>query len=192
MIAARKLLAGWDNRFDAESRGAILFEEWARRFAGPGLSDQSHFARPWTLDDPISTPAGIRDAGFAVAQLAAAADAVIARHGRIDPVFGDVSRFAAGEPVSVPGHGGLGLFRTISRGPWTGATRTPAAGETWVNNVQFTTPMQAIATMSYGNSSQPGSRHRSNQRGLLGDKCFRQLWLTREAVERNLEKREAY
>lgn len=195
VIAARELLAGWDNRFEADARGAILFEEWARRFAGPGLADQSHFARRWTLDDPIETPAGISDPAFAVAQLKAAADAVVARHGRIDPAYGEVSRFAAGDAVSVPGHGGLGglgLFRTISWGPWTGATRTPAAGETWVNLVQFTTPMRAIATMSYGNSSQPGSPHRSDQLALLGEKRFRPLWLTREEVERNLEKRETY
>ncbi|MBU6165540.1 MAG: penicillin acylase family protein [Alphaproteobacteria bacterium] len=193
--AARDLLAGWDNRFEADSRAAILFEEWARRFAGPGLGDETNYTRPWTLDDPLNTPAGIRDDAQATAMLAAAAQAVKARHGRIDPRYGDVSRFAAGEALSVPGHGGagpLGLFRTISWGPWKDGTRVPVAGETWVNLIQFSTPMKAIATMSYGNSSQPGSPHRSDQLDALGEKRFRQLWLTREEVERNLEKREAY
>ena len=68
----------------------------------------------------------------------------------------------------------------------------PVAGETWVNLVQFTTPMRAIATMSYGNSSQPGSPHRSDQLEALSEKRFRQLWLTRAEVERNLERREVY
>jgi len=97
--------------------------------------------------------------------------------------------------VTVPGNGGeggLGLFRTISWQPWSGATRVPVAGETWVNLVEFSTPMKAIATMSYGNSSQPGTAHRSDQLGLLGEKRFRQLWLTRAEVVRNLEKREVY
>jgi acyl-homoserine-lactone acylase len=46
--------------------------------------------------------------------------------------------------------------------------------------------------MSYGNSSQPGTAHRSDQLNLLSEKRFRQLWLTRADVERNLEKREGY
>lgn len=195
IAAARDLLMGWDNRFEQDSRAAILFEEWATRFAGPGFGDQTNYARPWTLDDPVNTPYGIRDGAAATAMLKAAAQAVIARHGRLDPAYGEVSRFSAGEAASVPGHGGeggLGLFRTISWGPWQGGSRTPQAGETWVNLVQFTTPVKAVATMSYGNSSQPGTAHRSDQLGLLGEKRFRQLWLTRAEVERNLEKREAY
>jgi acyl-homoserine-lactone acylase len=173
----------------------LLFEEWAKSFAGPALSDQSNFVRPWTLDDPVNTPAGIKDAAAATAMLKAAAQAVKARHGRLDPAYGDTSRFAAGEAQSAPGHGGLGglgLFRTISWGPWKDGMRTPQAGETWVNLIQFTTPMRAIATMSYGNSSQPGSPHRSDQLSLLSEKRFRQLWLTREQVERNLERRDEY
>ncbi len=193
--AARDVLAGWDNRFEADARGALLFEEWAKIFAGPGLDDQRNFTRSWTLDDPLNTPSGIRDESAATAMLAAAAQTVKARHGRIDPRFGDVSRFNAGEALSVPGHGGLGglgLFRTISWGPWKDGSRVPVAGETWVNLVQFTTPMRAIATMSYGNSSQPGSPHRSDQLEALSEKRFRQLWLTRAEVERNLERREVY
>lgn len=195
VMAARDLLAGWDNRFEADARAALLFEAWAKRFAGPSLDDQSNYSRPWTLDDPLNTPAGIRDTAAATAMLKAAAQEVKARHGRIDPAFGDVSRFAAGEATSVPGHGGLGglgLFRTIGWGPWKDGARVPVSGETWVNLIEFSTPMKAIATMSYGNSSQPGTAHRSDQLGLLGEKRFRQLWLTRAEVEANLEKREAY
>ncbi|WP_353218054.1 penicillin acylase family protein [Sandarakinorhabdus sp.] len=193
--AARDLLAGWDNRFEADSRAAVLFEEWAKRFAGPNLTDQSNFTRPWTLDDPINTPAGISDDGAATAMLKAAADAVKARHGRLDPAYGDASRFSAGEAVSLPGHGGLGglgLFRTIFWGPWQGDKRAPEAGETWVNLIEFSTPMKAIAAMSYGNSSQPGSPHRSDQLQLVSEKRFRALWLTRADVERNLERRDAF
>ncbi|MFZ4381216.1 MAG: penicillin acylase family protein [Sandarakinorhabdus sp.] len=195
VIAARDLLMGWDNRFQPDSRGAILFETWAKRFAGPGLGDQSNFVQPWTLDDPVNTPNGIKDAAAATAMLKAAAQEVTARFGRLDPAYGDVSRFSAGEATSAPGNGGLGglgLFRTISWGPWAGATRVPQAGETWVNLIEFSTPMKAIATMSYGNSSQPGSPHRSDQLQLISEQRFRPLWLTRAEVERNLERRDVY
>ncbi|WP_156255485.1 penicillin acylase family protein [Sandarakinorhabdus oryzae] len=193
--AARELLTGWDNRFEADSRAALLFEVWAKRFAGPGLDDQTNYARAWTLDDPLNTPAGIRDAAAATAMLKAAAAEVKARHGRLDMPYGEVSRFAAGETTSTPGHGGnggLGLFRTISWGAWKDGQRVPTAGETWVNLIEFSTPMKAIATLSYGNSSQPGTTHRSDQLGLLSEKRFRQLWLMRAEVEGNLEKRDAY
>jgi acyl-homoserine-lactone acylase len=159
------------------------------------LNDQANYVQPWTLDDPVNTPSGIKDNAVATAMLKAAAQAVTARHGRLDPRYGDVSRFSAGESITFPGHGGeggLGLFRTISWWPWKDGSRTPEAGETWVNLIQFTTPMKAIATMSYGNSSQPGTAHRSDQLNLLSEKRFRQLWLTRADVERNLEKREGY
>ena len=195
IAAARDLLTGWDNRFESDSRAAILFEEWATRFAGPNLNDQANYARRWTLDDPVNTPSGIKDNAVATAMLKAAAQAVIARHARLDPRYGDVSRFSAGESLTFPGHGGeggLGLFRTISWKPWQAGNRVPEAGETWVNLIQFTTPMKAIATMSYGNSSQPGTAHRSDQLNLLSEKRFRSLWLTRADVERNLEKREGY
>ena len=195
VMAARDLLAGWDNRFEADSRAAILFEEWATRFAGPGLGDQSNFVRRWTLDDPVDTPAGIRDPAAAVAMLKAAAQAVTARHGRIDPAYGEVSRFAAGEEASASGHGGLGglgLFRTITWGPWKDGRRVPQAGETWVNLIEFSTPIKAIATMSYGNASQPGTSHRSDQLSALSEKRFRTLWLTKAEVEANLERRDVY
>jgi acyl-homoserine-lactone acylase len=195
IAAARDLLTGWDNRFEPDSRAAILFEEWATRFAGPNLNDQANYERRWTLDDPVNTPSGIKDNAVATAMLKAAAQAVTARHGRLDPRYGDVSRFSAGENISFPGHGGeggLGLFRTISWGPWSGATRTPESGETWVNLIEFSTPIKAIATMSYGNSSQPGSPHRSDQLALISEKRFRPLWLTQAEVERNLERRDVY
>jgi acyl-homoserine-lactone acylase len=159
------------------------------------LGDQRNFAQGWTLEDPVNTPNGIKDDAAATAMLKAAAQEVLSRFGRLDPAYGDVSRFSAGEAASAPGNGGLGglgLFRTISWGPWEGASRVPQAGETWVNLIEFSTPMKAIAAMSYGNSSQPGSPHRSDQLPLISEQRFRQLWLTRADVERNLERRDVY
>jgi acyl-homoserine-lactone acylase len=47
--------------------------------------------------------------------------------------------------------------------------------------------MKAVGMMSYGNSSQPGSPHRSDQLKFLATKTFRTLWIDRSEVERNLE-----
>jgi acyl-homoserine-lactone acylase len=120
---------------------------------------------------------------------------VKSRFGRLDPAYGDTSRFSAGEAHAAPGNGGeggLGLFRTITWGPWQGSKRVPQAGETWVNLIEFSTPLKAIATMSYGNSSQPGTAHRSDQLDLISEQRFRPLWLTKAEVEANLERRDVY
>ena len=81
-------------------------------------------------------------------------------------MFGDVSRFKLGD-VDVPGDGhvgGLGPFRVITWGPLdAGGKRYPQHGETWIGMIEFTTPVKAYGLMSYGNSRQPGTKHRSDQ-----------------------------
>jgi acyl-homoserine-lactone acylase len=70
--------------------------------------------------------------------------------------------------------------------------RTPVHGETWVSMVEFGTPMKAVGLMSYGNSSQPGSKHNSDQLQLLSEKKFRTLWIARADVEKHLEEKHAF
>jgi acyl-homoserine-lactone acylase len=112
-----------------------------------------------------------------------------ALYGAIDRPFGDVSRFHIGG-VNLPGNGGFGntgVFRTITWGPMKNGERTPIHGETWVSMVEFGTPLKAVGVMSYGNSSQPGSPHNSDQLGFLASKTFRTLWTSRAEVEQHLE-----
>lgn len=90
------------------------------------------------------------------------------------------------------GFGNTGVFRTITWGPMKNGERTPVHGETWVSMVEFSTPMKAVGLMSYGNSSQPGSRHNSDQLQLLADKKFRTLWINRADVEGHLEEKMSF
>lgn len=118
---ATVLLGGWDHRFEADSRGALLFETWAGLFAGADLAGQANYAVKWSLDDPIETPRGIKDPAAAVALLQQAVARTRSLYGAIDRPFGDVSRFRLGG-VDLPGNGGfgnLGVFRTIGWGPMT-------------------------------------------------------------------------
>lgn len=192
--AATALLKGWDHRFEPDSRAALLFETWAGLFAPRNFTDQSNYAVKWTLDDPLATPRGLKDPVAAVAMLKQAVARTKELYGAIDRPFGDVSRFHIGD-VSVPANGGFGntgVFRTITWGPMKNGERTPVHGETWVSMVEFGTPMKAVGLMSYGNSSQPGSKHNSDQLQLLADKKFRTLWINRKDVEEHLEKKEAF
>jgi acyl-homoserine-lactone acylase len=102
-----------------------------------------------------------------------------------------VSRFAI-DDVNLPGNGGFGntgIFRTITWGPLKNGQRTPQHGETWVSLVEFSTPIKAVGLMSYGNASQPGSKHRADQLRHLSDNTLRTLWTTRAEVEQHLEAR---
>lgn len=189
--AATALLKGWDYRFEPGSRAALLFETWAALFAPKNFTDQTNYAVKWTLDDPLATPRGLKDPAAAVTMLKQAVAKTKQLYGAIDRPFGDVSRFHIGN-VSVPGNGGFGnagVFRTMTWGPMKNGERTPVHGETWVSMVEFGTPMKAVGLMSYGNSSQPGSKHNSDQLQLLADKTFRTLWINRADIERHLEEK---
>ena len=192
--AAVTLLKGWDHRFEPDSRAALLFETWAGIFAPKNFTDQSNYAVKWTLDDPLETPRGLKGPAAAVAMLKEAVVKTKQLYGAIDRPFGEVSRFHIGD-VSVAANGGfgnMGVFRTITWGPMKNGERTPVHGETWVSMVEFGTPMKAVGLMSYGNSSQPGSRHNNDQLQLLADKKFRALWTVRTDVEQHLEEKSVF
>ena len=192
MQAAVELLKSWDRSFSKENTGAVLFEAWAKKFAGARMGGQGGFAVKWDPADPINTPSGIADADAAVELLREALLEVKEVYGKIDPVYGDVSRFIL-DGVDVQGSGGygnLGAFRVITwSDPNEDGVRIPNHGETWVGMVEFSTPIKAYGLMSYGNSRQPGTTHYSDQLQQLSDEEFRELWLRRDQIEANLESR---
>jgi acyl-homoserine-lactone acylase len=194
MQAARALLAAWDHDYTQDNRAGLLFEEWARLFAGPAFTGVANYAVAFDPARATSTPSGIRDPAAAVEMLRTAIASTRSKYGAIDRVFGEVSRFKLGE-VDVPGDGhvgGLGPFRVLSWGALDGSGRRyPQHGETWVGLIEFTTPVKAFGLMSYGNSRQPGSAHRSDQLALLSRRQFRELWLQRSQVEAHTEARTA-
>ncbi len=192
MQAAIEVLSDWDRTFSSDNRAGVLFEEWAKLFAGPRMTGQAGFAVPWAAEDPINTPSGLKDTAAAVEQLRKAIAFTKEKYGRIDPVYGEVSRFIL-ENVNVPGQGGygnLGAFHVITwSDPNDEGVRTPTHGETWVAMIEFSTPVKAYGLMSYGNSRQPGTTHYSDQLEMLSEGKYRELWLQREQVEANLSER---
>nr|AAP68797.1 glutaryl-7-aminocephalosporanic acid acylase [Pseudomonas sp. THA2] len=190
--AAARLLAAWDREFASDSRAALLFEEWARLFAGQNFARQAGFATPWSLDKPVSTPYGVRDTKAAVDQLRTAIANTKRKYGAIDRSFGDASRMILND-VNVPGaagYGNLGSFRVFTwSDPDENGVRTPVHGETWVAMIEFSTPVRAYGLMSYGNSRQPGTTHYSDQIERVSRADFRELLLRREQVEVAVQER---
>ena len=192
--AAAAILKSWDREYESTSHGALLFETWALKFQGAGFASLSNFAVPWSLKDPIRTPRGLKDPDAAVRMLEQAYSETAQKYGAADRPLGDVSRFHLGS-VNVPGNGGFGntgIFRTITWSPMQDGERTPVHGETWVSMIEFSTPLKAKGLMSYGSSTQPGSKHRGDQLELLSRKELRTLWRTRAEVEKHLEDKLQY
>ena len=185
--AGARLLQTWDRRFESDSRGALLFETWAGMFSPGNFLNQSNYAVPFSLSDPLETPRGLKDPSAAVAMLAKAAARTVELYGALDRPFGEVSLHAADDTAGRPGNGGfgnMGIFRTMTWGALKDGARRPVHGETWVSLVEFGPTTRAVGAMSYGNSSQPGTPHRSDQLDYMTTKTFRPLLINRADVER--------
>jgi acyl-homoserine-lactone acylase len=189
---AASVLEKWDRAANAESEGALLFLHFAQKLMGPTLASSASFAVPFDGNDPLTTPRGLKDPARAVQMLADAAAETEKTYGAIDRKWGEVVRFRAGN-LSLPANGGLGnlgIFRVITPGPMKNGQRDPMHGETYVCIVEFGDKPQARSLISYGNSSQKGSKHIEDQLPFLARKELRTVWRERAEVEKNLELRE--
>lgn len=189
--AGAEVLARWDRTADAESRGGVLFQAWfdevSRRTPGARL-----FATPWSPADPLGTPDGLADPAGAVAALKAAVRAVRERWGAPDVPWGQVHRLRR-DGVDLPANGGpgaLGTFRVMNYREAEDGRRVPFHGDSYVAAIEFSTPVRARALTAYGNASQPGSPHRTDQLRLYAAKELRPVWRTRPEIMANLRDRD--
>lgn len=188
---AADVLAAWDRQAEATSRGTLLFENWARRFAGAAFTNKTVFAVPQKADEPLTTPRGLKDPSAAVKALDEAAADVIESYGSLDAAYGDHRRLVRGK-VNLPGNGasgGLGAFRVLQ---YPAPQRIATVGDTFVCIVEFGKPVRAQVLTSYGNSSQPGSPHAEDQLPLVSAKKLRTAWVSKKEVLANLESRDKF
>jgi acyl-homoserine-lactone acylase len=185
--AAAEVLRAWDRTADADSRGGVLFAAWTQAY-GRRAAGRT-FATPWSMEDPLTTPRGLASPEAAAAALADAAAQVEQRHGRIDVAWGEAHRYRI-DGVDLPGDGGpggLGLFRNIDY-----SEGIAVGGDSYVAAIEFGSPVRARALIAYGNASQPGSPHRTDQIGYFARGELRPVWRTRPEVEANLARRTTF
>ncbi|HSA56809.1 MAG TPA: acylase [Gemmatimonadaceae bacterium] len=191
---AAEVLAGWDRRADAESKGAVLFTAWWRALVRASQqSHQSPFATPWDPERPLTSPDALADSNLAIAALEEAATEVLRRHGRLDVAWGEVNRFRR-DAVELPANGAsgaLGVFRVVEFGPEERSPKSVAlGGDSFVAIIEFGPRVRALALLGYGNASQPGSPHRVDQLPLLARRELRPVWRERSEIEANLGRAE--
>jgi acyl-homoserine-lactone acylase len=194
--AAADILERWDRTADADSRGAVLFQTFMRGMQRHRWPTGSMFEVPWTPRAPLTTPDGLADPRAAVTILSRAAHDTRTRYGSLDVAWGAVHRLRR-DTLDLPASGGggeLGIFRVLDFEPLPDdSTRFHVTGgDSFIMAVEFAQPVRARALLTYGNASQPGSPHRTDQLGLFARKEMRQVFLTREQVQNNVTRREVF
>lgn len=191
---AARVLESWDRTADAASKGGVLFAAWAKKYLGPDTFTSKGLAVPWRADAPVTTPRGLADPARAVAALEEAAQEVMAAHGALDVAWGEVHRIRhAG--LDLPASGAddqVGSFASAWYSPATDGKLVLESGDTFVEAVELGDPVRARALLGYGNASQAGSPHRTDQLPLLQNRQLRDVWRTRAEVEQHVERRETY
>jgi acyl-homoserine-lactone acylase len=189
---AGQVLERWDRSTDATSRGGVLFEAWARLYFGEEPFTSQALAHPWSADAPLTTPAGLADPKRAVASLEQAAEMVTRRYGALDVPWGMAHRVRwARQDIEANGAPDeLGGFRTAWYVPGKDGTLEQSGGDTFIAAIEFDDPVRAEAVLAYGNASQHGSPHNTDQLPLYAQKRLRTIWRTRADVMQHLEIRE--
>ena len=167
---ASRLLAKWDHDTETTSRGAVLFQLFAEQYLTGNINAKLRVK--YDPANPVGSAYGLADPAAALKALEAAAAECLKRYGALDVPWGDVYRFASG-PGDVAGNGGSGnsgVFRTITFSRRDGNRFYAAHGETIVCVVEFAAQQKANCALSYGNSSQPGSPHLTDQLALISAK----------------------
>jgi acyl-homoserine-lactone acylase len=184
---AGRVLRQWDRKTETTSRGAILFAAWWDKM------NNSMFKKPWNSNEPLSTPDGLKDEKQAVNLLKEASKEIIEKYGALDIAWGEIYRFKM-NGIDYPGNGGpgdhYGLFRAIYYTDIPGNRKAAVAGDTFIAVIEFGEKIKAMVSLSYGNATQEGSRHRGDQLKDLSDKVLRQALLEKEDVMKHLEKKE--
>jgi len=191
------VLESWDNGVSAESRGAVLFQRFWDTYR---QAVTQPFSIAWDPQKPASTPSGLSDPTLALKHLEDAVRWTRQSYGSEDVAWGEVHRFRLGG-LDLPGDGAdgsYGLFRVLRFAEAPDGKRAagqlkadepPAGfGDGWVMAVAFGTPVRAFSVLAYGQSSNSGSPHSSDQIRLFAGHQLRPVWFSEADIKAHLER----
>jgi acyl-homoserine-lactone acylase len=171
---AADVLARWDRRIDATSRGASLFAAWVLLTPGDG----SVFIEPFDAARPTTTPRGISDTVAAGLRLGRAARIVKELEGSIDAPWGEHHRLRSGAQ-SFPSNGApdpLGMPRATTYVPdLENGGFTAMGGDSFVAAVAFGDHLRAEGLLSYGNFTQAPPRGTRDQYAMYSQSRLRPI-----------------
>lgn len=195
--SALNALEAWDNRTAADSRGGVLFQRFWDTYSA---AVKQPFAVAWDRKQPARTPHGIANPALALQHLEEAVRWTRRTYGAEDVKWGDVHRIRLGA-VDLPAtgaDGAYGLFHVVvSReapdGKRVVGTLTPGkpmvgGGDGFMFAVEFSSPPRAFSLLAYGETSNPASRHSTDQAGLFARGQFKPVRFTEADIKANLER----
>ncbi|MGY6551071.1 MAG: penicillin acylase family protein [Erythrobacter sp.] len=176
-------LAGWDRRYEVDSRGAALFRGfWAKAGQMPGL-----WQVPFDPADPVNTPRELAADAVGDKLLGALAEAVSALDASgfaLDAPWGSVQRVGAGEePIAIHGGPGTAGVLNYQDAREIGGALVPVHGTSYIQIVGFDDngPV-ADAILSYSQSTDPASPHFADQTRAYSAKQWHRLPFTRQEI----------
>ena len=182
---AADLIAAWDNTAAHESRGGVLFETWWRRYI-EGETADSMFAHPWNIDQPTTTPRGLKDGARAAEAFKWAVAETARLYGSFDVPWGEVHRVRMGTTdVPVGGCGGaLGCFRVLNFATDEDGKRRVIGGDGWVIGVEFGRDIpRGYSVLAYGQSDIPDHPHYGDQAAMFAAGEYKKILWTDRDVE---------
>lgn len=194
---ACSVLANWDNRYNVDSRGAVLFREFIARYAAEDTMRAGKlFAVDFDPGDPVNTPRGLAPGDLALENLAHAVKMLGARNMSLDVPLGLV-QYADKAGKRIPVHGGDGVWEGImnmQRNARNGTTLEPMDNPRPVSGSRFLTEKgypvghgssfilaleytdsgpRAKAFLTYSQSGDPESPHFTDQTERFVNKQWR-------------------
>ena len=186
---AKGVLQQWDRQADADSEGALLFANWARRI---NPYDAANYRTALDARRFLDTPDGFAQPAAVVEQLRLAAKEIKLRWGKLNVPWGQAVRLRVGK-YDLPANGAdgsLGVFRVAAPQWGIDGSMTVRGGDSWVAVIEFGERVRAKVLLSYGNASQPDSRHYGDQLQLFAKKQLRDAWFYRDDLAGHIVRRE--
>jgi len=192
IIEASQVLSNWDRQTNGNSQGAVLFKAWVdsvKFFVNKG----ELFEGGWEEEKAMDTPFGLHPSVNYLSPLKSAAESVLKTYGQLDVPWGEVYRLIR-DDVDLPANGGpgdpYGLFRVTNFAPVKDDRFMAVGGDSYQAVIEFGDKPKAMALLSYGNASQKGSKHRTDQLKFYSEKKLRPVWRNKKEIEQHLELRE--
>ncbi|MDG2398910.1 MAG: acylase [Candidatus Marinimicrobia bacterium] len=192
IIEASQVLSSWDRQTNGNSQGAVLFKAWVDsvKFF---VNNSELFEGGWEEEKAMDTPFGLHPSVDYLSPLKSAAESVIKTYGHLDVPWGEVYRLIR-DDIDLPANGGpgdpYGLFRVTNFAPVKDDRFMAVGGDSYQAVIEFGDKPKAMALLSYGNASQKGSKHRTDQLKFYSEKKMRPVWRNKKEIEQHLELRE--
>ena len=212
LASACDILAGWDGRYDVDSRGAVLFREWITRYEPSALTAAGPlFAIDFDPEDPVNTPRELAAGPLALEHLAAAARLLQSRGIELDVSLGELQYPPSKTAERIPIHGGHGSYEGLLNMQQTGTMTTTLepldvapriegsrylteAGYPVVHGTSFLLALEytdagprAKAFLTYGQSGDPESPYFTDQTKLYSRKAWRPVLFEEADVAAGVE-----